>query len=108
MDQYRKYRLKIKTQIMQHYGNKCNCCGEDTFEFLSIDHINDDGSKHRKEISPKYHHHIPNTVIYRWIIKNNYPDDFQILCFNCNTAKHYHKICPHKKILNSISSLRTT
>jgi hypothetical protein len=33
---------------------------------------------------------------YRWLITNNFPDDFQILCHNCNYAKS-HGGCPHKR-----------
>jgi hypothetical protein len=101
-------RLKIRKEVMNHYGNKCNCCGEDTLEFLAIDHINGKGNEHRRKISPKNQTNVSSTVMYRWLIKNNYPDGFQILCHNCNVAKHHHGICPHKKILNNISSLLTT
>ena len=41
--------IKTKLQIYSFYGNKCNCCGETEIKFLSLDHINNDGAKHRKE-----------------------------------------------------------
>lgn len=35
--------------------------------------------------------------IYDWLIKNNFPSGFQVLCCNCNYGKNSnHGICPHK------------
>lgn len=89
-----KYRIKIKDEVIKQYGNKCVCCGEKERIFLAIDHINEDGAKHRKEIigGPQrggFH-------TYIWIRKNNFPNTFQVLCFNCNWAKSRGG-CPHKR-----------
>ena len=81
----RKSRLKC----LNHYSNgkyKCDCCGEKEIKFLTIDHINNDGTKHRKEIGQN---------ITFWLIKNNFPKGFQILCYNCNNAKRIYGKCPH-------------
>jgi len=39
------------------------------------------------------------TKLLRWIIKNNFPEYFKILCHNCNHAKGHSKDnkCPHEK-----------
>jgi len=74
--------------VLKHYGAKCQCCGENHIEFLAIDHINNDGYIHRKTLK---------TNIYDWLIKNNYPDGFQVLCHNCNLAKAFYGYCPHQK-----------
>ena len=60
---------------------------------MSIDHINNDGYKHRELTN------IGNgSTTYFWLIKNNFPDDFQILCMNCNHGKSRNNgICPHKE-----------
>ncbi len=87
-DYYKKRRMLV----LQFYGSnppQCKCCGEQTIQFLSIDHINGGGNKHRKEIGGSGY------ALYSWIIKNNFPDGFQILCHNCNQAKGYYGICPH-------------
>lgn len=91
LKRYKKY-IKDNTdsnreKVMQHYGNKCICCGETEQVFLTIDHIKGGGRKHRKEIGGHIH---------RWLIKNNYPEGFQILCWNCNVAKHILGKCPHQ------------
>lgn len=84
---------KIKYLIFEHYGTVCSCCGENNFKFLSIDHINNDGNRHRKEIKSKGGSHF-----YAWLLKNNFPNGFQVLCFNCNFAKGLYGQCPHKHL----------
>lgn len=96
-----EYRKKIKDQVYNAYGGyKCNCCGETTEFFLTLDHINNDGAEHRKMINgnPKKRGG-NNCSMYRWIIKNNYPPILQVLCFNCNCGKKINGgVCPHKTI----------
>jgi hypothetical protein len=71
--------IDLKIDIFNHYGGKCNRCSISNIEYLTIDHINNDGSSHRKIIG---------TEIYPWLKRNNYPkDNYQILCFNCNYLK---------------------
>jgi hypothetical protein len=74
---------------MNHYSNndpKCACCGERHYEFLAIDHIYGGGCRHKKEIK---------CCLPLWLIKNNFPKGFQILCHNCNMAKGFYGKCPH-------------
>jgi len=89
-------KLKIKKEqkrreVLQHYGNKCICCGESNFYFLTLDHKASDGSEHRKTFKDN---------IVDWIVKNDFPEMFQVLCYNCNLARSFYggkeKICPHK------------
>jgi hypothetical protein len=92
-----KHRLKMKNIIFSHYSTngeiKCGCCGEKEIKFLAVDHINGGGNTHRKVVS----YNTGGTNFYRWLMKNNYPKEFQILCFNCNWGKKMNNgICPHK------------
>lgn len=92
-ESYKRSRRKLRIQVLSHYSKgtpKCNCCGETMYEFLSIDHINNDGAKHRKE-------KITSKMLYQWLVKNNYPENFQVLCMNCNFAKGHYGFCPHNK-----------
>lgn len=66
----------------------CVCCGESEMAFLSIDHIDGGGCEHRRQIK--------SNRIYNWLINNRFPDGFQVLCFNCNFAKHVYGVCPHQ------------
>ena len=84
----KQYHRKIHRIVLEHYGLRCACCGESTYEFLELDHINNDGTKHRKEIGTNINH---------WLYKNNFPDGFQTLCSNCNNAKGRWGECPHKR-----------
>ena len=84
----RNYRLKV--EVLAAYGNSCICCGEKVQDFLAIDHISNNGSVHRKKESIG-----TGTSTYRWLKRNGYPKDFQILCHNCNWAKHLHGVCPY-------------
>lgn len=94
----KRHNLKIKFEAIFHYGGKCFCCGETVIEFLSIDHINGGGEKHRKEIGYKN--------IYAWLRLHNWPDGFQTACHNCNFGRHINGgICPHRK-LNEVSNGR--
>lgn len=82
--QSNKTRWKnLKYEVLFAYGGICKCCGENGLEFLCIDHIANDGFKHRKEVSNR------SFGVYRWLKENNFPkDNFQILCQNCNASKH--------------------
>lgn len=82
-----KLRRRNKELVFNHYGRSCACCRENHEEFLTIDHILGGGNAHRKTIGN----------IYAWLVKNNFPPEFQILCFNCNEAKHFYGVCPHAR-----------
>src|SRR5690606_39680958 len=41
---------KARFEAIMHYGGKCACCGESTYEFLCLDHSNGGGNQHRKEV----------------------------------------------------------
>jgi len=98
----------IRLKILQTYSKRlsnsdipcCNCCGEKShIGFLAIDHK---AGKKQMDSEPKlvelgYSSSMVKTVLTNWIIKNNFPDGFQILCHNCNQAKAIYGKCPHEK-----------
>jgi hypothetical protein len=85
--------------VMNAYGNACACCGETTPKFLTIDHIHNDGASARKEkLHPK-----DSYGFYRWLVKNKFPKEFQILCMNCNFGKSRNNgVCPHQESSTTI------
>ncbi len=88
---YRRYNQRKRGLVLDHYGRQCVCCGEAIDRFLTIDHINSDGSHRRKD-------HGSGLDFYRWIIKNDYPSDLQTLCFNCNLGRALNGgVCPHEE-----------
>jgi len=87
----RNRRQRRRLTILTHYGGDpphCECCGESNIEFLTIDHINNDGAEHRKEIGG-------SAALPKWIIDNGFPDGFRVLCYNCNCSIGSYGYCPH-------------
>ena len=84
-------RENARVKVFEAYGGrKCACCEETEPSFLSIDHINNDGHIERKQGITGYR-------LYRMLVKLGFPKDrYQILCFNCNSAKKILGICPHQ------------
>lgn len=91
-----KARIRNKMLVINHYSNgtnKCICCNEKCLVFLTIDHINNDGKESRKKNGNGTHY-------YHYLIKNNYPDGYQVLCFNCNCGRQVNGgVCPHNNLL---------
>lgn len=93
--EYRRAETRrLREIVIRAYGGACACCGEDIHEFLTIDHVKGDGwrekNKYRRE---------------RWlrlIIERGFPDDYQILCFNCNCAKGNGTHCPHEDMVRRV------
>lgn len=81
---YKNYRI----QFLEMYGNRCSCCGEKNYEFLTIEHkLGQKGIK--RQTSSK---------AYREAIKIHNPELYEILCMNCNHAKGRYGHCPHSEI----------
>jgi len=87
---------KRREIVLFFYGGnppKCACCGEMEIKFLTLDHINNDGAKHRREL---WKNNKKGGNLCQWLITNNFPKGFQILCYNCNCAKGFYGKCPHQ------------
>jgi hypothetical protein len=83
----RAYFQRLRMKVLSHYSNGEPKCANPLCEVpggakdilsLQLDHVNGGGRKHLKRIGVHF---------YPWIIKNNYPSGFQILCANCNNKK---------------------
>ncbi len=77
-------RIDIKVETLAHYGKArlaCVMCGESRLACLSIDHIDGNGSQHRK---------LWNRYGYRFYIRlkrDGFPKGYQTLCMNCQFVK---------------------
>lgn len=89
-NRWRELKFEVMYRLCGNSNPICQCCCEDSIEFLSIDHINNNGAKQRREDKS-------SAKICRWLKKNNYPKGYQVLCFNCNMAKALYGSCPHHK-----------
>jgi len=83
---------RLRLEIVQAYGGVCECCGESRWPFLTIDHINNDGSEERRNLVGK---------LYIRLKKRGFPrEKYRLLCYSCNCARSFRKICPHKAVGN--------
>ena len=93
---------RLKFNVLLHYSPELKCVGwenkdcpfncdrehfsdELLLAFLSLDHKNDDGYKHKKEV------HVLHGL-YGWARANDFPEIFQVLCMNCQWIKRYYHI----------------
>jgi hypothetical protein len=86
-ERYRKHR----SVCLNHYGHKCECCGETEGSFLGVDHINGGGRDHRAQLRKS------GSNIYRFLVQNSFPDGYRLLCHNCNIAIGLYGSCPHER-----------
>jgi len=84
MDRY----YKLRQNVIQMYGGRCACCGEEHEAFLALDHINGGGQKHRSERG--------TYGVFKDALEANDPQRFRVLCHNCNMAYHTCGVCPHQ------------
>ncbi len=100
--QVRKFYDQYKDTIL-----KCACCGESHEEFLTIDHIHNNGAEHKKRSGQGTAFNIPQRL-FRKGFKSK---DYQILCYNCNCSLGFKGYCPHcpeiKRETNSSKSIAT-
>jgi hypothetical protein len=87
---YKSWRLRV----LSHYSGRpipcCACCGETRYEFMTIDHIEGGGWQQQKRDGR-------GSAIYRWLVRNDFPQGFQVMCHNCNQARGIYGLCPHER-----------
>jgi len=88
-----EYRIKLKLEVLTHYCNGkpyCQCigCNITDIEFLTIDHCNGDGAKHRRGMTVNF---------YNWLKTTGYPKEYRVLCWNCNCVRRFNNQCPHQR-----------
>jgi len=101
-----KRRRQIKLTLFSHYSdtNPPQCANlygihEKPFtilEALQLDHINGGGYKEHQRLGVS-----GGDGFYRWLIKNNYPEGYQVLCANCNWIKRF-KDSEHANLLGEV------
>lgn len=95
-ERLRAFQDKITAFYIVSKGDiSCACCGLRDLDFLTIDHINNDGATERKKNGETR----GGRILYKRLIKNNFESmgKYQLLCFNCNCAKGFYGCCPHTK-----------
>jgi len=90
---FRKWHAKLRRECIEAYGSKCECCGDMTYEFLTIDHIQGGGRKERN-------HHGGGSNLLRSLRKEGFPPGYRVLCYNCNNSYGMYGYCPHQNERN--------
>lgn len=89
----------LKLRIFRHYSRSgvpsCQCCGESELGFLTLEHLNGGGRQHRRGKNPG--------TVYQEIIDAGFPEDYSVLCYNCNCSKKVYRVCPHESALSAIT-----
>lgn len=87
--------------MLAAYGRKCACCGESRPDFLTLDHVNNDGADRRRELRSEGGYS-PKTPLFGFMYYDHlrrlgWPNrGYAVMCFNCNNAKSALGICPHE------------
>jgi len=83
------FRKRRREKVLAAYGDMCACCYESEPSFLAVDHIFGGGRQHIRSLGSVH--------FYDWLIRNNFPPGFRLLCHNCNQAKGHYGTCPHER-----------
>lgn len=78
----RHYQAANREAVFDYYGRVCACCG--ITERLTIDHVDGGGTQHRRDL---FGHDSSGSAMYYWLVKNNFPAGYQVLCIRCNCSK---------------------
>lgn len=77
--------LGLKVEVFTRYGAMCYCCGEAEIAFLTLD-----DPDNVREI-------IDGPGLWSTLKRQNYPDRFVVVCFNCQVASLTYEGCPHQR-----------
>lgn len=86
-DAYKRYKENLWNDLLCAYGNFCLCCKEGNQAYLTIEHLNGDGSIHRKQLT-KGKHGGGGTKTYADLRRRGWPKGYGIMCANCQLARH--------------------
>ena len=96
--QSRESRERLRAEVFSAYGDRCDCCGETSKAFLTLDHVNRDGNKHRAMFGGRKG--CSSRQIFLDLKRRGWPKDgFRILCMNCNWATRFGAECPHTQFV---------
>jgi hypothetical protein len=85
---YQNWYGNLRLNVLNLYGHKCQCCGINNYEFLSIDHVKNNGAEERRRLSSER--------FLAKLFKIGLPhSDYRLLCHNCNQNTWIFGSCPH-------------
>ncbi len=89
----RERNAALRAELIAAYGSACACCGERHPLFLDLDHVENDGAAHRREVGN-------STQVMLQLREQGWPRGrYQLLCCNCNQGKARNGgVCPHANV----------
>lgn len=90
-DSVKLLKRKRRAELIKRYGGKCVCCGETRYNFLTFDHVNNNGAEERRKFKGTRG---TGTFLYK-LYHGPIREDIVILCYNCNCSKGFYGECPH-------------
>lgn len=104
-EDYRRYRETLKAEFIAAYGGKCAClgCPETDPVFLCVDHVAGGGVREYQVRMRPNGKRGPVTTTRQVMARakrDGWPPTYQVLCWNCNSAKHVLgslENCPHNQ-----------
>lgn len=104
----KKWRQELKLEALAAYSDgdviRCACpgCGQDDYRFLTIDHVNGDGTAHRKSLGLECNGGVRSVrggwEFYSKLKSLGWPNDppLRVLCYDCNCVSYHNGgVCPH-------------
>ena len=87
----RSARKMVHLRCLVHYSGlipECKFCGLVDVRFLTLDHIDNNGSESRRI-------HGRGSSYYKYLIKTGFPDNLRVLCSHCNNSvkRIQYKMC---------------
>ncbi len=94
LDRQRHHRETIRARVLAHYSPssppRCACPDCNVTENLTIDHVNGGGGEHRAELFGRDE---AGWHFYAWLVAENFPRGYQVLCMPCNSSKFKGERC---------------
>jgi hypothetical protein len=88
----RRRLRRARYRVLSHYSGgmpSCACCGEMTYHFLSLDHVDGGGNKERIKLQ------LGGSHFYTRLEREGFPPGYRVLCHNCNMSYGFYGYCPH-------------
>lgn len=84
----KRERAQQKLELLETFGWKCNCCGEDNPLFLTLQH---------KDRKGEHYSGLKTHQLYARAKAEGWPaEKYEMLCMNCNFAHGQYGECPHR------------
>ena len=89
--QQKERRDALRLEVITHYSPNlcCEICGENHYEFLALDHKLNNGADHRRRVGSSFR-------IYLDVKNSEYPDEYRVLCHNCNLKYRDNSKCANR------------